>query len=281
MDDASFRSDGFSTATGVAGRETVEASQPFVGRWNRLVSTTNWEKGRIISQWRDALQQQELPIAEFSDDCWARLVGGVTGQHVGRLRRVYQRFGAAHEQYAGLYWSHFQAALDWADAEMWLEGAVQNAWSVSAMRRSRWETLGALPDQAPKEEDIVATETDEDFEPARNETPSTISGRYDQVQGPDLSEGPDFGDDDSDAAPTGEMYVPADYAASAGDAAPIRPFENLPPLPDDVAEAFEQFKLVVLRHKAEQWSEISRDDLVAALDSLKQLALAPSVEAPF
>ncbi len=32
-----------------------EASAEYLGRWNRLVSTTNWEKGRIISQWREAL----------------------------------------------------------------------------------------------------------------------------------------------------------------------------------------------------------------------------------
>ena len=112
-----------------------EASTPFLGQWNRLISTTNWEKGRIIAQWRAALEAEQLSIAEFSDDAWARLVGGVTGQHVGRLRRVFQRFGPVHERYAGLYWSHFQAALDWADAEMWLEGAVQNGWSVSSMRR--------------------------------------------------------------------------------------------------------------------------------------------------
>src|SRR4051812_48188836 len=98
----------------------VEASQPFVGRWNHLVSSTNWEKGRIINQWRAALEQQQLAVSEFSDEAWARLVGGVTGQHAGRLRRVFQRFGGTHDQYQGLYWSHFQAALDWADAEMWL-----------------------------------------------------------------------------------------------------------------------------------------------------------------
>lgn len=258
---------------------TVEASQPFVGRWNHLVSTTNWEKGRIIAQWRAALEEQQLPIAEFSDEAWARLVGGVTGQHVGRLRRVFQRFGAVQEQYAALYWSHFQAALDWADAEMWLEGAVQNGWSVSGMRRTRWETLGSLPDQKPKSEDVVASETDEDFEPARNEAPSTITGRYDEVRGPNLDEGPDFGDDaQGSARAVGEMQVPSGDTAEA----PVRPFADLPPLPDDVADAFEQFKLVILRHKAERWSDISRDDLLACLESLKQLALAPgSEEAPF
>src|SRR5262245_1921842 len=101
------------------------ASPPYIGRWNHLVSTTNWEKGRIIAQWRDALLAEGAPAAHSSDEAWSRLVGGVTGQHAGRLRRVYQRFGQVYEGYEGLYWSHFQAAVEWDDAEMWLEGAVQ------------------------------------------------------------------------------------------------------------------------------------------------------------
>ena len=59
-----------------------DASLVYLGQWNHLVSTTNWEKGRIIAQWRATLEEQQLPIAEFSDEAWARLVGGVTGQHV-------------------------------------------------------------------------------------------------------------------------------------------------------------------------------------------------------
>src|SRR5687767_12291642 len=114
-----------------------EATAPFLGRWNRLVSTTNWEKGCIIHDWRDALIASDAPAAEYSDDAWSSRVGSVTPQHVGRLRRVFDRFGNAHDNYAGLYWSHFQAAIDWNDAEMWLEGAVQNRWSVAAMRRER------------------------------------------------------------------------------------------------------------------------------------------------
>ena len=102
-----------------------DASQPFVGRWNLLVSTTNWEKGRIISEWRQALIDTDRPAREYSDESWARLVGAVTGQHAGRLRRVYERFGKTSQEFRGLYWSHFHAALDWDDAEMWLEGAIQ------------------------------------------------------------------------------------------------------------------------------------------------------------
>ena len=94
--------------------------------------------------------------AEYSDETWSRQVGSVTPQHVGRLRRVYERFGQVYDGYDdGLYWSHFQAALDWNDAEMWLEGAVQNDWSISEMRRTRWETLGGAAELQPREEDIV------------------------------------------------------------------------------------------------------------------------------
>ena len=140
-----------------------EASRTYIGRWNRLVSTTNWEKGRIIQEWRAALQSAGAPATESSDEAWSRLVGGVTGQHVGRLRRVYERFGAVHEEYEGLYWSHFQAALDWDDAEMWLEGSLQNTWSVSQMRRQRWEALGAVQGQEPRDQDLLSVDLDEDF----------------------------------------------------------------------------------------------------------------------
>ncbi len=123
----------------------LEASTEYVGRWNRLVSTTNWEKGRIIHEWRAALRQSGAPPADSTDDAWSRQVGGVSPQHVGRLRRVFERFGAVFTQYGGLYWSHFHAALDWPDAEMYLEGAVQNGWSVPEMRNQRWEAMGGAP----------------------------------------------------------------------------------------------------------------------------------------
>ena len=94
----------------------------------------------------------------------------MTGQHAGRLRRVYQRFGATFEQFEGLYWSHYQAAVDWNDAEMWLEGAVQSRWSVSQMRHQRWDSLGQVEEQ-PVDEDIVLTELDEDIESSSRERP--------------------------------------------------------------------------------------------------------------
>jgi hypothetical protein len=254
-------------------------SEPFVGRWNRLVSTTNWEKGRITHQWREALIAAGASQAEYSDDAWAQLVGGVSGQHVGRLRRVNQRFAAVQEKFHGLFWSHFQAALDWNDAEMWLEGAVQSGWTVAHMRQQRWETLGRIESERPRESDVVAEEPDGDVL-----LPRDVSGTYAEVQGP-RHEGPDFGDEQESAVPS--RSVPNEESAPDRDYSPppielVQPFAELPPLPDDLAEAFEAFKLALLRHKTDGWRQISLGDAVRAIDALKALALAPASDnAPF
>jgi hypothetical protein len=51
-----------------------------------------------------------------------------------------------------------------------------------------------------------------------------------------------------------------------------RPFAHLASLPPDVADAFEAFKLSILRHKFSGWVEISPGDTVAALSALIGLA---------
>jgi hypothetical protein len=47
------------------------------------------------------------------------------------------------------------------------------------------------------------------------------------------------------------------------------PVDSLGAFPQDVKDAVEQFKLCILRHRAIQWQEITRDDLIAALDALR------------
>jgi hypothetical protein len=254
----------------------VEAATEYVGRWNRLISTTNWEKGRIIAQWRAAMQEADAPAGCYSDEAWSQQVGSVTPQHVGRLRRVFERFGATHDQYAGLYWSHFQAALDWPDAEMYLEGAVQNNWSVAQMRDGRWEAMGGQPESEPQESDVVAAELDEDVVAANDGSlPATISESIGEVRGAD-----DFSEyDATDSAPFDDDASVSESMSAASDAsaAPLlRPFESLPPLPGDLKEAFELMKLAILAHKVCGWAEIERDDVLSMLESLKQLALAPA-----
>ena len=254
----------------------VEASTEYVGCWNRLISTTNWEKGRIICQWREALRQAEAPAASYTDDAWSRQVGNVTPQHVGRLRRVYERFGEVHKQYNGLYWSHFQAALDWPDAEMYLEGAVQNDWSISQMRDQRWEATGGSPELKPRDADIVDAELDEDVSACDDSLlPAAISETFGEVHGAGELPNDEFETQPYDGDESG-LSDAVSPVADAPVTTPLRPFEALPPLPPDLNEAFELFKLAILAHKVSGWRDFARDDVLAVLESLRQLALAPA-----
>ena len=247
-------------------------SADYLGRWHHLVSTTNWEKGRIICQWRDALVEAGASAAACSDEAWSRRVGSVTPQHVGRLRRVFQRFGQTCDQYAGLYWSHFQAALDWLDAEMWLEGAVQNGWSVAQMRGQRWEAIGAPAELKPRAEDVIAAEIDEDVVHDDEAAAAELTGSIEDVH--DTQPAAHSPSEAGDAVHEAQEAADADEPAPA--AVPFRPFENLAALPADLDTAFESFKLAILHHKVAGWQETSCDAVLAALEALKQLAIAPA-----
>jgi len=249
-----------------------DVDAPFVGRWNTLVSTTNWEKGRIICEWRAAQLAKGASVGEQSDEAWAQLVGGVTGQHVGRLRRVYQRFGEVAEQYPGLYWSHFQAAIDWDDAEMWLEGAIRDGWSVSQMRGQRWEVLGHAG-QPP-------AETAEPDEAGVVEWPETDAAEADAAgEGPVEAVIRPLGATDDEAAEEAEAAAAGARGDRAAEpAAPVRRrlAVEVEDLPDDLAEAFEQFKLAIIAHRREGWRETTAEEVLECLEALRQLVLAPT-----
>jgi hypothetical protein len=252
----------------------------YLGKWNRLISTTNWEKGQIIFLWREALQAAGAPSATWTDEAWSGQVGNVSPQHVGRLRRVYQRFGALREQYPGLFWSHFQGALEWPDPELWLEGAVQSGWSVAQMRQQRSEALG-LAGEAAGTEELVAAEYDEDAGPGGDADESTtISASTGEVRFPDAGEYEDSAGGEAHRPPAGRGDDDDAEPALPDDAAPalmaVRPFENLAPLPADLGEAFERFKLAILHHKIAGWEDVSCQHVLDALEALKQLALAPT-----
>lgn len=243
-----------------------QASAEYLGRWHRLVSTTNWEKGRIISEWRARLIDAGAAVQAYSDDAWSRRVGNVSSQHVGRLRRVNDRFGDQYDQYPGLYWSHFQSALDWSDAEMWLEGAAASGWSVSDMRAQRWQALGAPDELKPREEDIITAELDED-------APGDRAPTEDSSGGLSIAESVAEIRDVDDGQARDESAVPPEPTEALP---PFRPFEDLPQLPDDMADALEAMKLAIVTHKLAGWAEIARDDVLRMLDALKQLALSPT-----
>lgn len=261
--------------------ELNSASEPFVGRWNRLISSTNWEKGRIIHEWRLNLIEQNAPVTEYSDEAWAKRVGGVTAPHVGRLRRVYESFGEQHETYPGLFWSHFLAALDWDDAPMWLEGAMRSGWSISQMRAARWEAQGAPAESKPAASDIIEVDTDEDVvEPAQGGGGGgNFDGDSGDITAGPLPEEPDFGD-----APTADAGVGSggsegddlDNLEGPGAQSLVQPFAGLPDLPDDLSEALEMFKLAIIRHKAAGWTEVEPEVVQRALAGLKLLIEARS-----
>jgi len=266
--------------------ELVErTSEAFLGEWNHLVSTTNWEKGRIIQQWRQALIAAEANPQTWSDEIWSRRVGNVSSQHVGRLRRVHERFSEVRSQYAGLYWSHFQAALDWDDAEMWLEGAVQNRWSISQMRTKRSETLGLLEGDAGFEDESYTQELDEDYVSV-GEPPAAVDIPWEIVRDPADALDEDRAARDSSSgesvkrherSPEDSKYQPeTDEERDTITSEPVRPFAHLRPLDGEIGEAFEAFKLAILRQKISGWRDVSRDDVLANLDALRALALAPS-----
>ena len=252
--------------------QTVTA--PFVGQWHTLISQTNWEKGKIISEWRTALIASDASSISFSDETWTKQVGAVTSQHVGRLRRVYDRFRQSFASYPGLYWSHFFAAIDWDDAELWLEGAMRSNWSISEMRKTRWEASGGDPKHAPRDEELITSEVDDDFDALTAETDEESDReKRDRAEssGP-LAEGPDFGEEDYEPSSAGQSQ-PGDpgYESESFDASKEQgnPFVGLPDLPPDVADAMEQFKLSIVRHRASKWADISQKQLLDVLDALK------------
>ncbi|MCL2305333.1 MAG: hypothetical protein FWC43_08325 [Planctomycetaceae bacterium] len=258
-----------------------ELSVDSVGRWNRLVSRTNWEKGEVIHRWRTQLRDAGLPNSAYSDESWSRRVGNVSPQHVGRLRRVFERFGPAGEQYPSLYWSHFQAALDWDDAEMWLEGANLSQWSVAIMRIKRWETLGAPADMKPKDRDIILSELDEDvspfndsqavlegnesrIEPAEKNRKSSSEGDWDDVPF-DLDEKP--GKKGKKSAETDDSEI-----LTTGEA--LTKLHTVKELPSDLSEAFEQLKVAILNHKLSGWKEVDKQQVLTCLTAMRTVVLA-------
>lgn len=259
------------------------SSLPFVGQWNRLVSQTNWEKGRLIVEWRSALEQESAPVIEYSDEAWSRLVGGVTSQHVGRLRRVYIRFAQSQNSYSGLFWSHFHAAVEWEDAELWLQGALEHGWSVSQMRHQRWETLGKIAEQKPDPRDVVQGELDEDLDVRDRGKADNLA----DFESSPKREGPDFGEESGDLAGSSDNGRQSDDLAPMTDpdratitnensVPAIRPFEQIGDLPEALADLVEELKLSIIRYKADGWQDVSRSQMLAVLDGLRHLVESES-----
>jgi len=254
-------------------------SQAFVGRWHRLSSETNWEKGRIIAQWRAALIASGVPANQYSDEAWASRVGHVTCQHIGRLRRVYDRFGESYGEYPKLYWTHFWAAIDWDDAELWLEGASRSRWSISKMCRMRAESMQLAEGQTidsvvSNETTRIESETDDGFvsQVAQSaEIEDSQDPSKERFESSPLDEGPDFGDEEQgnglEQAPSAGTNTEPDLSSET--TATKNPFEGLGNLPLDIVEAVDPLKLCILRYRANEWSGFSKSQMLDLIEALK------------
>jgi hypothetical protein len=254
-------------------------SQAFVGRWHRLSSETNWEKGRIITQWRAALIASGVPANQYSDEAWASRVGHVTCQHIGRLRRVYDRFGETYGEYPKLYWTHFWAAIDWDDAELWLEGASRSRWSISKMCRMRAESMQLADGQTidsvvTNETTRIESETDDGFisQIAQSaEIEDSQDPSKERFESSPLAEGPDFGDEEQsnglDQAPSASTNTEPDLSSVT--TATKNPFEGLGDLPLDIVEAVDPLKLCILRYRANEWNGFSKPQMLDVIEALK------------
>lgn len=264
------------------------ASKPFVGRWHKLVSETNWEKGRIILEWRTALIAAKALSSQYSDEAWANRVGFVTCQHIGRLRRVYERFGSSYSEFPKLYWSHFWAAIDWDDAELWLEGASSSRWSISQMCRMRTESMQPPEGQTTEsvletESQRIQSETDDGFlestsnarmgadqDQASNESDEAGEERSkERFQSSPLNEDPDFGEQDRAATTKTSSNATSPDAVANEMVAMKNPFEGLGEIPIDVIDAVDPLKLCILRYRSNEWHGFTKDQMLGLIDALK------------
>jgi len=264
------------------------ASKPFVGRWHKLASETNWEKGRIILEWRNALIEAKAPSSQYSDEAWANRVGFVTCQHIGRLRRVFERFGDTYGEYPKLYWSHFWAAIDWDDAELWLEGASSSRWSISQMCRMRTESMQLPEGQSAQsvmesETQRIESETDDGFlestSSSRMESEATegaedadddFGGKSkERFQSGPLNEDPDFGDQGKEASTSIAATSASEDVALTEAFAAKNPFEGLGQLPMDIIESVDPLKLCILRYRANQWHGFSKQQMLDLIEAIK------------
>ena len=264
-----------------------QLSEPIVGKWNVLVSQTNWEKGILILRWRNELVAAGLPNTVYSDESWAKRVGNVSPQHVGRLRRTSERFGDEYRNFSGLYWSHFYAALEWDDAELWLEGATQKNWSVAQMRMQRWEAIGAPAGHKPREEDVFVMEIDENaysLQPASDRVPQDrIEGRTVEIGAVDAIEGFDAAAVSvSNAEPPKKKEQPKKDRVKHTESESSVPstkellmsLQGVTEFPVDLAESLELLKVAVLNHKLAGWKSVSAEKVCQSLETLKMLAVS-------
>lgn len=259
-----------------------EIAAEYVGVWNLLVSKTNWEKGKVVHSWRTKLREAGLPRRVYSDEALSQRIGGVSPQHVGRLRRVYERFGA-EPPLPNLYWSHYQAALDWDDAEEWLRKASDEKLSVAQTRVARWEKSGLALPVKPSDDEEIEAEEDEDVNPFNDsDSAETVPGSRANASGKSdektVEEKPKKHKKQKKDEPLGEYSGETEpwekEGAAFTTADVLDAFSKLEPLPADLAEAFESLKVAILTRKIEKWIDVSPVLIAQYVSEIKRLLVS-------
>ena len=240
--------------------KVIALSKQFLHQWNQLVSTTNWEKGKIICRWRDVLQVEGFSPHHFSDEVWSRHIGNVTPQHAGRLRKVFVRFGSVWQDYSGLYWSHFYAALDWEDPELWLEGAIQNQWSISQMRSARSKAQEAVAQADVQDDDILLQNIHENIVFGIGSSSHVPASK---TKNPSTTETSHL--EDSVASSQVKLNAETTSPVSASDQT-----ANESMWPEDLQKAFRHLEKILLKHKNATWKEVNLDSVLMKIDQMKR-----------
>ena len=241
--------------------QVASDSARYLSNWHELISRTNWEKGHIICQWRDKVCSVHAEVKPVSDRAWAQLVGGISAEHVGRLRRTFERFGDVYENYDRLSWTHFMVATAWDDAEMWLEGAAKSRWTIDEMRRTRWEAMGAVTRDKPDPREVIVEEISQE----ELDKPVT-RGEGDIIQGPIL-EGPDWGE------PSGHE--------KERDPIDVESIEKiLASAPRDLSRSYKKLLEIIETCRDDNWQNIKKRDVLKLIAFMRQQAKSDSL-APF
>ncbi|MDO5310021.1 MAG: hypothetical protein Q4G03_11105 [Planctomycetia bacterium] len=259
-----------------------EIANEYVGFWNILVSKTNWEKGKVIHSWRTKLMEAQAPKRLYTDEALAQRIGNVSPQHVGRLRRVYERFGS-EAPLPNLYWSHYQAALDWDDADEWLARASEEKLSVAQTRVARWEKNGAKLETKPKDSDIVVEEVDGDVNPyddsnvrVTSDGSVIVSSENEPEEKPKKEKKKAKKTDDplGEFAGEDEPWQRADAPQTYATADTLNAIKALDPLPEDLSDAFQALQVAVLSRKVANWPDVQPILVAAYLSEYKKLLVS-------
>lgn len=127
-------------------REETEAS--LIARAQLAVSNCNWEVGECAAIWTKRFSRGR------TDADFATLVA-LSADQVYQRRRVWETFADVYQNYPGLKWSHFYAAINWDDAAECLQWAQDVQAGVAEMKAWR---------RAQRGEDLDVRSPDEEFD---------------------------------------------------------------------------------------------------------------------